>query len=81
MSLTWKRLEAEVLDLPQRERARLARRLIASLEDEIGEDLATIEAAWEEEILRRLDEHRTGVSQSIPAEDVFAEARTRLRRA
>lgn len=80
MSLPWERLEAEVLDLPQRERARLARRLIASLEDETEEDPAEVEAAWEEEIRRRLDEHRTGTSRSIPAEDVFAEARSRLRR-
>jgi hypothetical protein len=39
-----------------------------------------VEAAWEEEIRRRLDEHRTGTSRSMPAEDVFAEARSRLRR-
>ena len=64
----------------QRERARLARRLIASLESEPVEDLAEIEAAWEEEIQIRLSDYRSGKSQTIPAADVFTESRQQLRR-
>jgi putative addiction module component (TIGR02574 family) len=80
MSLPLERLEAEALDLPQQERARLARRLIASLESDPVEDLAEIEAAWEEEIRIRLSDYRSGRSPAIPASDVFAESRRHLRR-
>jgi len=79
MSLPLEKLEAEALDLPQRERARLARRLIASLETEPAEDLAEIEAAWEEEIQVRLSDYRSGESQAIPGSDLIAEGRRQLR--
>ncbi len=80
MSLPMEKLEAEALDLPQRERARLARRLIASLDGEPAEDLAEIEAAWAEEIQLRLNDYRSGKSLATPATDVFAEGRRQLRR-
>ncbi|HLA64355.1 MAG TPA: addiction module protein [Rhodothermales bacterium] len=68
-------LEAEVMKLPSSERARLAERILATLDAD-----ADIEAAWSEEAARRLEEIETGAVQTIPAADVFAEARTRLRR-
>jgi putative addiction module component (TIGR02574 family) len=80
MSLPLEKLEAEALDLPQRDRARLARRLIASLESEPAEGLEEIEAAWKEEIEIRLRDYRSGKSQAIPASDVFAEGRRQIRR-
>jgi putative addiction module component (TIGR02574 family) len=80
MSLPLEQLEAEVLDLPLRERARLARRLIASLDVDTDQDPAEVERAWKEEIRRRLEEYRAGNVQAIPAAEVFAEARARLRR-
>ena len=66
-------LEAEVLKLPSRERARLAEVLIASLdeEDEIAQ-------AWANEAERRYEELRSGTTKSIPAEEVFARIRSRL---
>nr|AMP55768.1 putative addiction module component [uncultured bacterium] len=73
------RLETEILELPQRERARLARRLIASLDDAEMEDPDEVEAAWEEEIRFRLEEYRKGSVKSIPSTEVFAEVRSRLR--
>lgn len=81
MSLPLERLEAEALELPARDRARLAHRLIASL-DEVStneEDAAEVERAWEEEIRRRLEEYRNGAVQPVPASEVFAKARARLR--
>jgi putative addiction module component (TIGR02574 family) len=78
MSLPVEKLEAEALDLPQRERARLARRLIASLETDPAEDLAEIEAAWEAEIQTRLNDFRSGKSLAVPASEVFAEGRRQL---
>ncbi len=79
MNLPLDRLEAELLDLPSKERARLAHRLIASLEAEPEQDSAEVERAWEEEIKRRLEEYRSGAVQTISASEVFAEARSRLR--
>lgn len=82
MSLPLEQLEAEALDLPARDRARLAHRLIASLDalEDTGEaDPAEVERAWEEEIRRRLEEYRSGAVQPVPASEVFAKARARLR--
>ena len=78
MSMPLEKVEAEALELPPRERALLAHRLIASLEGE-GEDPAEVERAWEEEIRRRLEEYRSGAVQVVPASEVFARARARLR--
>ncbi len=77
MSTPLDRLEAEVLELPPHQRARLAQRLIESLDEDAAEDPAAVERAWEEEIQRRLEEHRTGTVRTVPAADVFAEARSR----
>jgi putative addiction module component (TIGR02574 family) len=74
----FEKIEAEALELPARERALLAHRLIASLDGE-EEDPAEVERAWEEEIRRRVDEFRSGAVQPVPASEVFAKARARLR--
>ncbi len=78
MSTPLERLEAEALELPIRQRARLAQRLIESLDEDAAEDPAAVERAWEEAIRRRLEEHRAGKVRTVPASDVFAEARIRL---
>ncbi|MEW5928215.1 MAG: addiction module protein [Gemmatimonadota bacterium] len=78
MSVPLEKVEAEALELPPRERALLAHRLIASLDGE-DEDPAEVERAWEEEIRRRVDEYRSGAVQAVPASEVFAKARARLR--
>lgn len=80
MSLPLERLEAEALELPVGERARLAHRLIASLDEETADDPAEVESAWEEEIRRRVAEVEAGSAELIPAEQVFAELRARFRR-
>ena len=67
-------IEAEILRLPSQERARLAELLIASLEEE-----DEIARAWGEEAERRYEELRDGVAEGIPAEEVFARIRTRLK--
>lgn len=78
MSLPLERLEAEALELPVRERARLAQRLIESLDEVVAEDSGEIDQAWEEEIRRRMAELDAGTAELIPAEQVFAELRARL---
>jgi putative addiction module component (TIGR02574 family) len=69
------RLEAAALSLPRSERARLAERLIASLDED-----SEVEQAWAAEIRRRLDSIDRGEVEMIPAEQVLAEARRRLAR-
>lgn len=72
MSILLSELTKQAWTLPPEERAQLAEELIASLHD--GAD-PEIEAAWDKEILRRLEEVRQGTAILVPAEDVFAEAR------
>jgi putative addiction module component (TIGR02574 family) len=75
MSRRLERLEAEALELSTTERAALAHRLIASLDDGGEDDTTEVELAWEAEIQRRLDEYRRGEVRTIPSEEVFAKAR------
>jgi putative addiction module component (TIGR02574 family) len=67
----------EALDLPKDERAELAAKLVASLDDEPGGDVAK---AWEDEIGRRVDRVASGEAQGIPWEQVRDELRRRVTR-
>jgi putative addiction module component (TIGR02574 family) len=67
-------LEAAALSLPRSERARLAERLLASLDDD-----SEIEQAWAEEVRQRLEQYRTGKIKTVPAAEVHEEARRRLK--
>ncbi|HXC25144.1 MAG TPA: addiction module protein [Gemmatimonadaceae bacterium] len=67
-------LQARVLQLSAGDRARLAEVLIASLDED-----AEIEAAWWVEADRRAAEVEAGTVQLIPGDQVFAEARARLK--
>lgn len=72
-------IEADALELPSSEREHLAHRLLASVDrEDDADDPAEIEQAWNEEIRRRLEEHRSGDVPGIPAEEVLAELRARL---
>jgi len=65
----------EVLDkalaLSAEERGLLIDRLVESLDDEPAEE--GVEAAWAEEIKRRVDDIRLGRVKTIPSEQVFRE--------
>ena len=74
MSSPLQALEAAALLLPPEERAKLAERLLASLDTS-----PEVEAGWAEEIKRRIADFEAGLYESFPAEDVFAEARARLK--
>ncbi len=65
-------IEQELLKLPAADRARLAERLIASLDED-----TEIEAAWVAEVRRRDDELKSGSVESIPLEDALASIRAR----
>ena len=59
------------LSLEVRDRATLAERLLASLE-EITEEEA--EQLWAEEAERRLNEYRAGRAEAVPADEVHKKA-------
>ena len=67
------------LKLSPAKRARIAQELILSLENEPFEDPRVVEQAWAEEVQRRIDDLETGKVKGIPAEKVFADARTKVR--
>ena len=71
-----RQIESRALKLSPRERARLAERLISSLDDELDRDA---EAAWVREAERRLDELRAGKVKGKTAASVFRKVRAALR--
>ena len=71
-------IEAEALQLPIKERGRLAGRLLQSLEPTPQETPENIAKAWEEEIARRIEEMDAGRTESIPHEHVRAELRAMI---
>ena len=74
--MTLPELEAEALKLPVDERARLAQRLLESL-DTLSED--EHRQLWAEEAARRDAELDADPSRGRPADVVFREVRARLR--
>jgi len=69
-------LSAQAKALPPEERARLAEELLASLDPHEVE----VEAAWDEELRRRIDEVEHGAVQLVPADQAFAQVRRALGR-
>ncbi|PZN84939.1 MAG: addiction module antitoxin RelB [Candidatus Methylumidiphilus alinenensis] len=69
-------IEHEALHLPVSDRARLAHKLLLSLE-ELSE--LEVEDAWFDEAERRAREIDDGLVQLIPAEEVSRKAREMLR--
>jgi putative addiction module component (TIGR02574 family) len=61
--------------LSPEDRVRLAEELLATVQEVDPE----IEAAWDEEIRRRIAEIDGGTAKLIPAEEVFAEVRRLIR--
>ena len=65
----------KALALPDKERADLAGSLIDSLDDTVDENA---EAAWQEEVVRRLHEVRSGKVKTTSWNDVRQKGRTLL---
>jgi putative addiction module component (TIGR02574 family) len=70
VNTTLDELNAAVLSLPGAERARLAARLLASLDED-----AETEAAWISEVRERMAAYGRGDIEAVAAEDVLAKAR------
>jgi len=77
MAQTLAKIESDALRLSEEERARLAVRLLASLEEE-AESPEEIERLWVAEAEQRFRELRDGSVRGIPAQQVFAELRAKL---
>jgi len=65
----------KALTLPENERAELAGNLILSLDATVDQD---VDAAWQQEIVRRLHEVQTGKVETISWENVQQKGRTLL---
>ena len=76
MSSIFDEITQKARSLPSEDRARLAEDLLSTLQEDLDPD---VEAAWDAEIRRRLDEVDAGHAKLIPAADVFAEVRRLLR--
>lgn len=67
----------KALALSTQDRGLLIERLIASLDEEPAEQGA--EAAWDDEIKRRIDDIRSGRVKTIPGEQVLRRLKARQR--
>ncbi|MBA3507081.1 MAG: addiction module protein [Betaproteobacteria bacterium] len=67
-------LESEALKLTPSERAALAQRLLASLEED-----SEIEEAWAAEIERRIAEVESGAVRVVPVAEALAQVRAKLK--
>jgi putative addiction module component (TIGR02574 family) len=67
----------KALALSTQERGLLIDRLVETLDNDPAEEGA--EAAWDEEIKRRVDDIRSGRVKTIPGEQVLGRLKTRLR--
>lgn len=76
MAVSLAEVENQARMLSQDERARLAEVLLESIQDG---SVSEIEAAWPLEIGNRVAAYERGENRTIPAEDVFAEAKRIIR--
>ena len=72
MSSLLNELSERARQLPPQERAQLAQGLLESLQEWSSPE---VEAAWDNEILKRIGEYERGEATLSLAADVFAEAR------
>ncbi len=75
MTDTVAELSQRARELAPEDRARLAEELLASLETDLEPE---VDAAWDEEIRRRIAEAENGTAKLIPADEVFARVRRAL---
>lgn len=68
-------LRNAAMTLTERERAKLASDLVASLD---GPSEANVADAWDIEICRRINEIESGKAELLDLEDVLARARLRI---
>ena len=75
MATTWEQLAEQAMSLSSDSRARLADRLVESLDNE---ELGPIDHLWVAEAMRRRDEVRSGSVDTIDGEDALRKVRDSL---
>lgn len=68
-------LSQRARELVPEDRARLAEELLASLEGDLEPE---VDAAWDEELRKRVAEVESGAVKLVPADEVFARVRRAL---
>jgi putative addiction module component len=76
MATTWEQLAEQAMSLSSDSRARLADRLVESLD---VEELGPIDHLWVAEAIRRRDEVRSGSIETIDGDDALRKVRDSLR--
>lgn len=69
-------ITSAAMTLPERERAKLARDLVASLD---GPADISVAEAWDTEICRRINDIESGKTELLDADEAIARARSRIR--
>lgn len=69
-------ITSAAMTLPERERAKLARDLVASLD---GPADISVAEAWDTEICRRINDIESGKTELLDANEAIARARARIR--
>lgn len=77
MSSNLDQLTADAMNLPLRDRVKLAQRLVSTLDDEVE---TNTEELWFAEAERRLEELRSRKVEGIDSDDAFRTARQALKR-
>lgn len=75
MATTVEKLVEQAMMLPGESRARLADLLVESLD---AEDLGRIDRLWAAEAIRRRDEVRAGLVETVPGEEALRKVRDSL---
>jgi putative addiction module component (TIGR02574 family) len=73
-------LMTDVLKLPRKQRAEVARRLLRSLEEPAADKPRSVAAAWDKEICRRADEILAGKATTVDAFAAIRRVREELRK-
>lgn len=68
-------IKYDALALPERDRAKLAKDLLDSLD---GQEEQNVNKAWDVEICRRINEIESGDAQLLDADDVMAKVKKGL---
>lgn len=77
MNTRFDQIVADAMELPLRDRVRLAQRLISTVDYEIEVDA---ESLWFMEAERRLEELQSGKVEGVAADEAFKNAREALNR-
>ena len=76
MALNWEEIADEAMALPTESRAKLADRLVESLD---VAELGAIDNLWVAEAIRRRDEVRSGTVAPVDGDDALRKVRNSLR--